>query len=100
MTENKRIFGSDLAKVDAREIQPDEYDEVPEMSAEWFERAEVRNGDRVIRRGRPKSAAPKEHINIRLSARVVEYFKSTGPGWQSRIDAALLEWVEARRRRP
>ena len=49
---------------------------------------------KTVRRGRPASPSPKRHINIRLSARVVEHFKATGPGWQGRIDAALLEWIE------
>ena len=100
MSENKRALGSDLAKVDAHVVQPEEYDEIPELTDEWFDRAELKVGGKTIRRGRPKSASPKEHINIRLSARVIDYFKATGPGWQSRIDAALIEWVEARGRRP
>lgn len=45
-------------------------------------------------RGRPKAAVTKEHINIRLSPQVVEHFKAAGPGWQSRIDAALVQWIE------
>ena len=44
-------------------------------------------------RGRPRSAHPKERINIRLSHEVVTHFKSSGDGWQTRIDAALKDWV-------
>jgi len=40
-------------------------------------------------RGRPKSASPKQAVNIRLDADVVAYYRATGPGWQSRINAAL-----------
>lgn len=79
-------------------------DDAPALTKEWFDRAEIREGERLVRParavGRPKSAAPKEHINIRLSPRVLDYFKSTGPGWQSRIDAALVEWVDAHDHRP
>jgi uncharacterized protein (DUF4415 family) len=96
MTEKKRALGSDLPKVDAHVIQSDEYDEIPELTDEWFERADLHEGGKLIRRGRPKSPAPKRHINIRLSPRVLDYFKATGPGWQSRIDAALAEWIETR----
>ncbi|MBT0671836.1 BrnA antitoxin family protein, partial [Novosphingobium profundi] len=32
---------------------------------------------------------------LRLSPEVIEHFKSGGPGWQSRIDAALKDWVAA-----
>ena len=44
-------------------------------------------------RGRPRSAHPKERINIRLSHEVVTHFKSSGDGWQTRIDAALKDWL-------
>jgi uncharacterized protein (DUF4415 family) len=32
-------------------------------------------------------------LAIRLSSDVVDYFKTTGAGWQSRIDSALHEWM-------
>ena len=49
---------------------------------------------KVVRKpGRPKSETTKVPIAIRLSPDVVEYFKATGAGWQSRIDAALHEWM-------
>ena len=44
-------------------------------------------------RGRPRASHPKERINIRLSHEVVTHFKSSGDGWQTRIDAALRDWV-------
>ena len=44
-------------------------------------------------RGRPRAVHPKERINIRLSHEVVEYFKSAGDGWQTRIDAALRQFI-------
>lgn len=42
-----------------------------------------------VQRGRPKSAEPKVSTTIRLSPAVLAYFKADGPGWQTRIDAAL-----------
>ena len=39
--------------------------------------------------GRPKSLHPKEALNIRLDADVLDHFRATGPGWQTRINAAL-----------
>lgn len=68
-------------------------DDSPEWTDEMFDRADVYEGDRLIRRGRPKSDAPKVPINIRLSPDVVERFKASGPGWQTRIDAALKEYI-------
>ena len=43
--------------------------------------------------GRPKSAVTKERITIRLSPDVVGTFRATGSGWQTRIDAALRDWL-------
>ena len=50
-------------------------------------------------RGRPRAEHPKERINIRLSHEVVEYFKSAGDGWQTRIDAALRQFITEHRGR-
>ena len=44
-------------------------------------------------RGRPKSDKTKLLVSVRYSPEVLEYFKSTGAGWQSRIDGVLLEYV-------
>jgi uncharacterized protein (DUF4415 family) len=44
-------------------------------------------------KGRPKAAVTKERISIRLSPDVVQTFRATGEGWQTRIDAALKEWL-------
>jgi len=50
-----------------------------------------------LRRGRgPNKAPTKERINIRLSSDTVQYFRSTGDGWQTRMDEALREWLAAR----
>jgi uncharacterized protein (DUF4415 family) len=40
-------------------------------------------------RGRPPKEKPKAQITLRLDTEVVEYFKAGGPGWQTRINAAL-----------
>jgi uncharacterized protein (DUF4415 family) len=50
-------------------------------------------------RGRPPSANKKQLVSIRYSPEVLEYFKSTGEGWQSRIDGVLKEYVSKRARR-
>jgi uncharacterized protein (DUF4415 family) len=48
-------------------------------------------------RGRPKSDNKKLLVSMRYSPEVVAYFKSTGEGWQSRMDEALREYVEQHR---
>jgi len=60
----------------------------PEQVANFFSSAKV-----VRKPGRPKAETTKVPIAIRLSPDVIEYFKATGAGWQSRIDAALREWI-------
>ncbi len=48
----------------------------------------------AIRRGRgPQKAPRKELTTIRLSPDVIAHFKRAGQGWQSRIDAALKDWM-------
>ena len=49
-------------------------------------------------RGRPKSANTKQLVSVRYSPEVLEYFKSTGEGWQSRMDGVLREYVTHRSR--
>ena len=36
----------------------------------------------------------KERITIRLSPEVVKQFRNTGDGWQTRVDAALKDWLK------
>jgi uncharacterized protein (DUF4415 family) len=48
-------------------------------------------------RGRPRSAAPKEHITIRLSPDVLAKFRAAGRGWQTRMEAALRDWLRTHR---
>jgi uncharacterized protein (DUF4415 family) len=64
-------------------------DDAPRLGKKWFERADLYHGDKIVRRGRPKSVHPKEAVNLRLDPDVLEYFRKTGPGWQSRINEAL-----------
>jgi uncharacterized protein (DUF4415 family) len=91
MTENKRVIHTDLAKLDAHEIQPEEYVDIPELTDEFFDKADFYIGDKLIRRGRgrPPLGAPKKLVSLRLDQDVIERFRAGGPGWQSRINAAL-----------
>ncbi|MBF0283292.1 MAG: BrnA antitoxin family protein [Magnetococcales bacterium] len=52
--------------------------------------------DELLRpkRGRPVAGVPKKPINIRLSQEVVDYFRASGPGWQTRIDQTLRQWIQ------
>ena len=45
-------------------------------------------------RGRPKSENKKLLLSVRYSPEVIAYFKSTGEGWQSRMDGVLRQYVQ------
>ena len=76
---SRRSLGSDLKKVDAHVIQPEEYQEVPEVTPDMLARGELRKG------GRPVSSNPRKLVTIRLPADVLERWRATGPGWQTRM---------------
>jgi uncharacterized protein (DUF4415 family) len=43
--------------------------------------------------GRPPKPDAKQLVSIRYQPAVLEYFRSTGPGWQARMDAVLADHV-------
>ena len=75
----QRSLTSDLVLVDARPIGEGDYDELPELDEAMLARAVVRRG------GRPVSANPRKLISIRLPVEVIEQWRATGPGWQTRM---------------
>lgn len=99
MSANKRPIGSDLAKVDAHVIRPHEYEEAPELADDFFETADFYIGEKLIRRGRPRSERPKEAVKLRLSGEVLDHFRAGGPGWQTRINETLEREVARARKR-
>lgn len=44
-------------------------------------------------RGRPPAEVVKERITIRLDADVLEAFRATGKGWQTRVNDAMRDWL-------
>ena len=78
-----RSLGSDLAKVAAHVIQPEEYDELPELTDDMLARGTINKG------GRPRSANPRKLISIRLPEDVILEWRATGPGWQTRMAEKL-----------
>lgn len=78
------MSGSKRDTVHALGTEPDE--DLPDFSTpEWQDIID----SAPVQRGRPKSANPKVSTTIRLDADVVAAFKAGGPGWQSRMNAAL-----------
>ena len=64
-------------------------DDAPPLTDKFFDRAEVRHGDKILRRGRPPLPDPKQAVKLRLDADVVAAYRETGNGWQTRINADL-----------
>ncbi|HEX3410328.1 MAG TPA: BrnA antitoxin family protein [Stellaceae bacterium] len=110
MPESKRISRTDWAKVDAttdediaRQIAEDP-DTAPEWTAEDFDRAEVWNGNKFLghgrdfkggrKVGRPKGSGTKELVSLRLDRAILDHFRAGGPGWQTRLNDALLAGIK------
>ena len=84
---SNRSLGSVLAKVAGHVIQPEEYEELPELTEDMFARGKVNKG------GRPRSENPKKLISIRLPEDVILKWRATGPGWQTRMAEKLARVV-------
>jgi uncharacterized protein (DUF4415 family) len=74
-----RSLKSDLARVDRHAVKAREYAELPQLSEEMLSRTVVKKG------GRPVAKNPRKLITIPLLADVIARWKSTGPGWQTRM---------------
>lgn len=65
-------------------------DAVPEISDDWIAEADLFQGEKLVRRGRPRVAAPRQLLSSRLPPNVIARWKASGPGWQTRM-AQVLE---------
>lgn len=78
---------------DKKPKPPKHFDENPEWTEKMFAKAKSAHQDLSLATMRnmrgPQKLETKIPVSIRLSPDVVKHFKATGPGWQSRIDAAL-----------
>jgi uncharacterized protein (DUF4415 family) len=76
-------------------------DDAPPWNDDVWERAEIRDGARLIRAatgtltklGRPKADNPKRQVTLRLDGEILDHFRASGPGWQGRINAILKKAV-------
>lgn len=98
MSEKRRKSRTDWSKVESHAIGAEEYRDMPEWTEAQIKRAEFAVGDKIIRPargsltrppGRPKAVSPKRSVHLRLSPDVLAHFRSTGKGWQTRIDDVL-----------
>lgn len=84
-------------------LNPDAPDaESPELDDDFFARARPARevlGEAFVakaRRGRPKSANPKREVKIRLDGEIVDHLRASGPGWQTRLNAAVAAAIKAK----
>lgn len=68
-----------MAKADAHVVQASVHDEIPELTVEMIAKGVVNKG------GRPRSANPRKLISIRRPEDVIERWRATRPGWQTRM---------------
>ncbi|MDN2703515.1 BrnA antitoxin family protein [Janthinobacterium sp. SUN100] len=82
-------------------------DDAPELTDGFFEQGVWQVGDKPVsrpeaqqeavrRRGRPAGTGGKISTTIRFDADILEAFKATGDGWQTRMNDALKEWLRSR----
>ena len=81
-----------MSRSDAHVNTPEEYEEIPELTDEMLSRA------RLFKGGRPVSPNPRTLISLRIPADVIEKWRATGPGWQTRMVERLSSPLPRRRR--
>jgi uncharacterized protein (DUF4415 family) len=69
-----------------------------EAARAFFARADLIRNGKVVRRGKrgPQKTPTKKLVSLRLSRDVVDHFRSSGRGWQTRIDSTLREAIRKR----
>jgi uncharacterized protein (DUF4415 family) len=93
MKENKPHINSNLSKVAAHKITAEEYDEIPALEGDFFEKADLFNGRKLVRRGRP-AGSTKISTTIRFDADVIAALKATGKGWQTKANDVLRKHLD------
>jgi uncharacterized protein (DUF4415 family) len=90
MPRNKNAIATDLKRLDAHVVQPSEYEDAPELTDEQLARADLHEGGKLIRRGRPPSPTTRKRpVKLRVDPNVLAVYRASGPGWQTRMAAVL-----------
>jgi len=73
-------------------VDPEDIELTDDVIEELLVHGEIREGDRIIRPGRPPLGdKAKGTITIRLDPDVLEVYRALGPGWQTQINADLRQ---------
>jgi len=83
MPEKEKFIKSDLARIDAMRDEDIDYSDIPALDESFLKKPLVHL---------PKT---KSTVTIRLDRDVLEWFKSQGKGYQTRINALLRAYMEA-----
>ncbi len=86
-------------------------DDAPELTDDFFEQGEWKIGEQpvsvqagaaalreALSRGSPKAQSTQQALTVRYDAEVIEAFKATGKGWQTRMNDALKDWLQTHSR--
>ena len=77
--------GTDWKRLESITDEEIDFSDIPELGEEFFRNAEIRLPQR------------KQHVSMRLDAEVLDWFKKQGQGYQTRINAVLRAYVQARK---
>jgi uncharacterized protein (DUF4415 family) len=93
MPKSAKGIRSNLRKLDAYRLRREDYDEAPELTDQQLATAKHEVAGKPVR-GRPRLTNPKLAIKLRIDADVIRHFRSTGVGWQTRINDTLRRAVK------
>ena len=83
MNASKKSISSDLPRIDAMNDEDIDYSDAPATDTEFWSAAVV-NPPMV-----------KRQVTLRIDPDIVEFFKNSGSGYQTRINAVLRSYVKA-----
>ena len=81
----RKSSGTDLQRIDAMRDEDIDTSDIPPLDEEFFKKATIRMPER------------KSSVTLRVDKEVLEWFKSQGKGYQSRMNAVLKAYVKAQR---
>ena len=83
MNVNKKYIKSDLKKIDSMSDNEIDYSDNPELDDSFFTRKTI------------KLPKPKDIITLRVDHDVLEWFKTQGKGYQTRMNAVLKMYAKS-----
>jgi len=86
MDANKDTIASDLKRIDAMKDEDIDYSDIPEADEEFFKTATVHLPQKKV------------SINVRYDQDVINYFKKTGRGYQTRMNAVLRAYMKSKKK--